>query len=72
MFAGPDITSTDVRGEETLNTLSGGMIAGIVVGAVLFIVVVVALVIYLLYAFRRRKEEKEAYAHSMSTLLPTG
>ena len=60
------------KGSVVTETLSSGMIAGIVVGGVLFLIVLVAVIVYCVYAYRRKKDEKQSYAHSMSTLLPTG
>lgn len=72
IFPGPDILDYTVRTGGSVETLSSGMIAGIVVGSVVVLVAIVGVVIYFLYAYRRKKDEKEAYNHSMSTLLPSG
>ncbi|XP_053377610.1 serine/threonine-protein kinase fray2-like [Mercenaria mercenaria] len=62
---GPDVCGGIVPQSETESPMSAGVIAGIVVAAILVLVVIVAVAVYLIFAYKRKLEEKEALAHSM-------
>lgn len=57
---------------QTESGMTAGVIAGVVVAGVLVLVVVIAVAVYLLFAYRRKLEEKEAIAASTSILFPSG